>query len=217
MRKLFAAAAVIGTALASPAFAVAVVTAGATEGSQTDLFNGATVTATSPLLSGFSANDAFGAVTPAPDFPPETTTGGHTIFADGSATQFINFNTAAPVTIAGFVASISSDGPGSSDRGFTSISLFGSSDGGMNYTQIDSTAIVPTLGGQTVTFSFAPVTGQFFRFEGTPSSNGSRILELDAVGIAAVPEPATWAMMIGGFGMLGGTLRRRQGRAALAA
>ena len=27
---------------------------------------------------------------------------------------------------------------------------------------------------------------------------------------AAVPEPATWAMMIGGFGMVGGTLRRRR-------
>jgi hypothetical protein len=28
--------------------------------------------------------------------------------------------------------------------------------------------------------------------------------------IAAVPEPATWAMMLGGFGVLGGALRRRQ-------
>jgi len=26
----------------------------------------------------------------------------------------------------------------------------------------------------------------------------------------AVPEPATWAMLIGGFGMVGGTLRRRR-------
>jgi len=24
-----------------------------------------------------------------------------------------------------------------------------------------------------------------------------------------VPEPATWAMMVGGFGMIGGALRRR--------
>ena len=35
------------------------------------------------------------------------------------------------------------------------------------------------------------------------------------VGIAAVPEPATWAMMIGGMGVAGGALRRR--RVALAA
>jgi hypothetical protein len=29
---------------------------------------------------------------------------------------------------------------------------------------------------------------------------------------ASVPEPATWAMMIVGFGMVGGALRRRQAR-----
>lgn len=28
--------------------------------------------------------------------------------------------------------------------------------------------------------------------------------------VSAVPEPATWAMMIGGFGMVGGSMRRRQ-------
>jgi len=28
--------------------------------------------------------------------------------------------------------------------------------------------------------------------------------------VAAVPEPASWAMMIGGFGLIGGTLRRRR-------
>ena len=34
---------------------------------------------------------------------------------------------------------------------------------------------------------------------------------------AAVPEPASWAMMIGGFGLVGGALRRRQQREAVAA
>jgi len=34
---------------------------------------------------------------------------------------------------------------------------------------------------------------------------------------AAVPEPATWLMMILGFGLIGGQLRRRKGKAALAA
>lgn len=33
---------------------------------------------------------------------------------------------------------------------------------------------------------------------------------------AAVPEPATWATMVAGFGLLGGTLRRRRTVAALA-
>jgi choice-of-anchor A domain-containing protein len=31
-----------------------------------------------------------------------------------------------------------------------------------------------------------------------------------ARGVAAIPEPATWAMMIGGFGMVGAMLRRRR-------
>ncbi|PZQ56854.1 MAG: hypothetical protein DI570_20445 [Phenylobacterium zucineum] len=33
---------------------------------------------------------------------------------------------------------------------------------------------------------------------------------LDSISVAAVPEPATWALMIGGFGMTGATLRRRR-------
>lgn len=34
-------------------------------------------------------------------------------------------------------------------------------------------------------------------------------LSTSRVATAAVPEPETWAMMIGGFGLIGGTLRRR--------
>ncbi|WP_239025954.1 DVUA0089 family protein [Sphingomonas paeninsulae] len=34
--------------------------------------------------------------------------------------------------------------------------------------------------------------------------------------VGAAPEPATWAMMIGGFGVAGGTLRRRRATPALA-
>jgi PEP-CTERM motif len=36
------------------------------------------------------------------------------------------------------------------------------------------------------------------------------------VGPGAVPEPATWAMMIGGFGMIGGALRYRRRRTRVA-
>ena len=35
-------------------------------------------------------------------------------------------------------------------------------------------------------------------------------LTINNVPIGAVPEPTTWAMMIGGFGMIGGALRRRK-------
>jgi hypothetical protein len=36
-------------------------------------------------------------------------------------------------------------------------------------------------------------------------------------GVGGVPEPASWALMIGGFGMAGGMLRRRRTTAAFAA
>ncbi|QMW22142.1 THxN family PEP-CTERM protein [Sandaracinobacteroides saxicola] len=44
--------------------------------------------------------------------------------------------------------------------------------------------------------------------------NTAQLIGRVTVATAAVPEPATWAMMIMGFGLVGGTLRRR---AALAA
>jgi len=36
-----------------------------------------------------------------------------------------------------------------------------------------------------------------------------RQIRLDALGTVAIPEPATWAMMLGGFGLVGFTARRR--------
>jgi hypothetical protein len=60
----------------------------------------------------------------------------------------------------------------------------------------------------------------------TPQNSGTMTLEFatlsgDNVGpvldnvlvTQAVPEPATWAMMIGGFGLIGGAMRRRASRA----
>jgi hypothetical protein len=39
----------------------------------------------------------------------------------------------------------------------------------------------------------------------------------DLLAFAAVPEPSNWAMLIAGFGMTGGAMRRRKPRAAVAA
>jgi len=50
---------------------------------------------------------------------------------------------------------------------------------------------------------------QAYDIRGTITS--ARIFEA-----GAVPEPATWALMISGFGMAGATLRRRRGRLATA-
>ena len=44
------------------------------------------------------------------------------------------------------------------------------------------------------------------------AANGFRIAAQSGYFENAVPEPATWAMMIGGFGLVGGAMRRRTHR-----
>lgn len=71
---------------------------------------------------------------------------------------------------------------------------------------------------ERVSYSFvADGTEALLRLAST--TGGSYGLAVDNFSISAVPEPATWAMMIGGFGAAGVTLRRRRrvmGRAATA-
>jgi len=45
---------------------------------------------------------------------------------------------------------------------------------------------------------------------GEPAGVGSNITFAEGMAGGGVPEPASWAMMIGGFGLVGGTLRRRR-------
>ncbi len=49
----------------------------------------------------------------------------------------------------------------------------------------------------------------FATSQGEVFLTGASDLTLSA-SVSAVPEPATWAMMIGGFGMIGGTMRSRR-------
>jgi hypothetical protein len=59
---------------------------------------------------------------------------------------------------------------------------------------------------QTVNFSIGAPGVLSFAALGTSDSLGGY---LEDVRLAVVPEPATWAMMLGGFGLLGAALRRR--------
>jgi len=63
----------------------------------------------------------------------------------------------------------------------------------------------------TFTAETAATTLQFTNFIG--GNNGGVLL--DAVDVAAVPEPSLWATMIAGFGMIGVALRRRRQRGAM--
>jgi hypothetical protein len=49
---------------------------------------------------------------------------------------------------------------------------------------------------------------------GNLTATGATTSDPVAFGVTYVPEPATWAMMIAGFGMIGGALRRRREVAA---
>jgi hypothetical protein len=58
--------------------------------------------------------------------------------------------------------------------------------------------------------TFALQSGQSYTLTFTGLSTGDNTSYIDAVRLAAaVPEPTAWAMMIGGFGMLGAAARRR--------
>ena len=62
---------------------------------------------------------------------------------------------------------------------------------------------------------FSTVSGTTYTLSFTGLSNEDRTAFIDNVSLAVVPEPATWALLIGGFAMVGFAARRR--RAALAA
>lgn len=66
-------------------------------------------------------------------------------------------------------------------------------------------------------FSFAYTDANGSPFTGGGNVNVGLIEVIDNIVYGAVvPEPASWAMMIGGFGLVGASLRRRRTAAALA-
>lgn len=48
------------------------------------------------------------------------------------------------------------------------------------------------------------------------TSNGTNAFEIDNIAINPVPEPATWAMMLFGFGAVGYSMRRRRNAGLIA-
>lgn len=194
-------AALASLAAASGASAATSVISNYSEGSPFDLFNGAIVDSSTAILGGFSAQDAFGQVTPNNAYP-ESLQGGHVIFANAGFNS-IAFHTASPVSFNTFRIFASGDGVGNSFRGFTSVSLF-ATDGGVDVL-LGTASYDPAAGPVRITGTFGGITATNFRFDSTSSNGGPRVLEIEAV-----PEPATWGMMILGFGMMGLGLRARR-------
>ena len=70
-------------------------------------------------------------------------------------------------------------------------------------------------GWQQVNFIFtASATSEVLKVlsDGAPANNLPPVAFLDSVSLTGVPEPATWAIMVLGFGALGAALRRRRRR-----
>lgn len=91
----------------------------------------------------------------------------------------------------GFDVSLSRANPSFSLRELLSANAYG---GTTDYSHTATTSLVLPQG-----VSYRSASGVFLSGDSTP----------------AVPEPATWASMIAGFGLLGGALRRRRFRPAL--
>lgn len=69
--------------------------------------------------------------------------------------------------------------------------------------------------GDDQVYSVTLNTGRYQEFWFSNNNDSADGYRLGSISVAAVPEPATWALMIGGFGLAGAALRRR--RPALAA
>ena len=95
---------------------------------------------------------------------------------------------------------------------------------GGNYTQ-PSTVNLSINGGPIQSFTnslntpfginWAPFSVTFFAetpttIAFTNGTTGDNMLGLDNVSVTAVPEPASWAMLIAGFGLTGAAMRRRR-------
>lgn len=66
-----------------------------------------------------------------------------------------------------------------------------------------------TLGGLAAS-AFSAITVKN-NPDGVPGGSGTRVDTLGSVTVpGVVPEPATWAMLIGGFGLVGAAMRRRR-------
>lgn len=77
----------------------------------------------------------------------------------------------------------------------------------------------PAFGIGWVNLTGLSATGPLsLEFEQNPAQGWVFVSEVSFEGTiaGAVPEPATWAMMIAGFGVVGGSLRRRRAKLALA-
>lgn len=129
---------------------------------------------------------------------------GNTLMAPGIFTDVFNFTTVGPKNVNGSITTIRLGG--TKDIDFSSIDIDGfafTPNLGLNHEPNDDWTLTTTLigNGSHVLSVHGNVVAAV---EGAAASYGGDL------NIGAVPEPATWALMIGGFGAAGAMLRRRR-------
>lgn len=91
----------------------------------------------------------------------------------------------------------------------------GNLQGAANGAAINATVLAPNLGIQLNSLQlngrlFGGATGTNFQFV-----SNARILQADTpITVSTAPEPSTWLMLLGGFGLVGAAMRRRRKPAA---
>jgi len=128
----------------------------------------------------------------------------------------IEWHTAAPISLTGYHLLANADSVDldvDNGRSFSQFKLYAEVDGNFQLISSVNTAVLYNAGLLDVQGHFAAVGAQNFRAEFTQLSglfakSGPRVVELDAI-TAAVPEPASWALMLAGGAAL--LARRRRG------
>ncbi|QYE35494.1 MULTISPECIES: FxDxF family PEP-CTERM protein [Sphingosinicellaceae] len=143
--------------------------------------------------------------------PTQTSSLGTTFFTNGDNSAYYEFTVSQPNTAG--VSSFTNSAVGKT--GFFNFSSIGLYEGlGTSGTLLQTGTIVPRNdGGTTQAYldEYTFTAGKSYtiaysgKVVGEPASVGSSI----TFALAAVPEPASWALMIVGFGMVGYSARRR--------
>ncbi len=191
MRKYLMAAAVAAASVSAPAMAAHVITLGSTPPAGLTVFNDFEATPAGTAL-GTNAS-VFSAPAANVSARPVGSTGNYaTVLNGGSATFTLPSASAA----FGFLI-------GSLDS-YNSLRL-DFSDG--SFEVFNGGAITNGLGAEGyVTYDYSQA-GKLITSATFTSSGNS--MEFDNLAATAVPEPATWALLILGFGLVGGAMRRR--------
>ena len=214
MKKIIAAALASAAFVAMPAHAAPLLTYD---------FSGLTSTTTSVAAGGEAANiDGLNLTRGSGLTAVSATRGFNSSGWNNQASDYLTFgfNIAA-----GYTATVSDIvfGAERSGSGPSTISLSASTDGGSTFQSLTSFAQTTQNRVQNLTFgSLTSASSIIFRLTGTgatapggtfrlTNANGNPLSINGSVSaISAVPEPAAWALMILGFGVVGASMRRRQ-------